>query len=227
MKSAHPLDRPVWSALTTRQAPLALGGAKAWCLAPGYGPFAAAADYSAENLIALAALVPADGSVAIVETMGVPAPPGTEIVSAAICNQMMAERLTPGKPAFEIVPLTEADAAEMLALATLTKPGPFSTRTHRLGDFIGVKHEGRLVAMAGERMKPEGYTEVSGVCTLPGYRGRGYAGGLMRVVAARILARGETPFLHVYAANTGAIALYKTLGFRFRQVLTMTVLKRS
>jgi predicted GNAT family acetyltransferase len=84
-----------------------------------------------------------------------------------------------------------------------------------------------VVAMAGERMKPEGFTEVSGVCTLPDYRGRGYAGGLMRVVAARILARGEMPFLHVYADNAGAIALYETLGFRFRRALTMTVIRRK
>jgi predicted GNAT family acetyltransferase len=76
-------------------------------------------------------------------------------------------------------------------------------------------------------MKPVGFTEVSGVCTLPDYRGRGYAGGLMRLVAARILARSETPFLHVYADNAGAIALYEALGFRFRRALTMTVLKRD
>ncbi|MEI9963878.1 MAG: GNAT family N-acetyltransferase [Caulobacteraceae bacterium] len=105
----------------------------------------------------------------------------------------------------------------MLALATLTQPGPFFARTHQLGDFIGVKQEGRLVAMAGERMRPTGFTEVSGVCTHPDWRGRGYAAGLMRLVAARILARGETPFLHVYASNTGAIALYEALGFRLRR----------
>ena len=89
----------------------------------------------------------------------------------------------------------------MLALATLTRPGPFFARTHQLGAFIGVKQDGRLVAMAGERMQPTGFTEVSGVCTHPDPRGRGYAGGLMRQVAARILARGETPFLHAYADN--------------------------
>ena len=115
----------------------------------------------------------------------------------------------------------------MLALATLTQPGPFFARTHRLGGFIGVKQDGVLVAMAGERMKVEGFTEVSGVCTQPDHRGNGYAGGLMQLVAQAILARGETPFLHVYADNAGAIALYQTLGFRFRAALTMTVLARG
>jgi predicted GNAT family acetyltransferase len=80
--------------------------------------------------------------------------------------------------------------------------------------------------MAGERMKPDGFTEVSGVCTHPDWRGRGYAGGLMRLVARRILARGETPFLHAYATNEGAIALYRSLGFAIRRQVTATILKR-
>ena len=83
------------------------------------------------------------------------------------------------------------------------------------------------MAMAGERMKPTGFTEVSGVCTHPDHRGRGYAGALMRVVAARILARGEMPFLHAYASNTGAIGLYESLGFALRREIAMTVLIRG
>jgi predicted GNAT family acetyltransferase len=117
----------------------------------------------------------------------------------------------------------------MLALATLTEPGPFFEKTHRLGDFVGVRAGGQLVAMAGERMKPDGFTEVSGVCTHPGHRGRGYAATLMRHVAARILARGETPFLHAYATthththnNHAAIALYQRLGFALRREILMT-----
>ena len=116
---------------------------------------------------------------------------------------------------------TEADAPEMLALATLTKPGPFFDKTHRLGDFIGVKRDGRLIAMAGERMKPAGFTEVSGVCTHPDFRGQGLAGGLMRIVTERILARGEQALLHAYADNTGAIALYETLGFSIRSPVSV------
>ena len=227
MKGVHPLDRPVWNALTTRQANLACGDGRAVRLAPDYGLFAAASDESPESLAALAALVPADGHVALVEAKEMRLPPGTTAVSRAVCHQMIAERLTPGDASFTIAPLTDADAAEMLALATLTKPGPFFALTHRMGDFVGVKQDGRLVAMAGERMKPAGFTEVSGVCTLPEYRGRGYAGCLMRLVAARILARGETPFLHVYASNAAAIALYESLGFALRCAINMTVLTRG
>ena len=115
--------------------------------------------------------------------------------------------------AFEILPLGEADAAEMLALATLTKPGPFFSRTHQLGGFIGVRVGGQLAAMAGERMRPDGYTEASGVCVHPDHRGKGYAARLLREVTAKILKRGEKAFLHSYADNATAIGLYESLGF--------------
>lgn len=220
----HPLDRPVWSALTTRQRDLALGDARALRFDPAYGVFAAAADAGADSLAALAALNPPEGGLATVEARPLPPPPGVDVARIGELVQMTAAVVAAGGRAVEAEPLTDADAPEMLALARLTEPGPFFERTHRLGDFVGVKLDGRLVAMAGERMKPEGFTEVSGVCTHPDFRGRGYAGALMRLVAARVLARGETPFLHAYAANTGALALYESLGFRLRSRITMTVL---
>ena len=227
MTSAHPLDRPIFASLSTRQAPLAKGDAKAMRFDPDYAMFAATADDSDEAMATLAALVAAHGDTALVEADPVRVPPGATVASQALCHQMIASALTPaGEPDFEIVPLGEDDARQMFELATLTRPGPYFARTHRLGDFVGVKDDGRLIAMAGERMKPDGFTEVSGVCTHPDARGRGYAGALMRVVVTRILARGETPFLHAYAANTGAIGLYETLGFALRRELTMTVLIR-
>src|SRR5689334_2909734 len=138
---------------------------------------------------------------------------------------MICETLAPARrPDFAVEPLTDADAAQMLALATLTRPGPFFARTHQLGEFIGVRIDGQLAAMAGERMKPDGFTEVSGVCTHPDHRGRGYAGVLSSLVAERIIARGEVPFLHAFADNAAAIGLYETLGFRIRARPTMTVL---
>ena len=221
---AHPLDRPVWSALTGRQAPLALGDARALRFDPAYALFAAAADASPESLAALGGLNTSANGLGMIEAVDPPLPPGAVVRSKAAGVQMVAAALTGGGRPVAFEPLGEADAAAMLALATLTVPGPFFERTHRLGDFVGVKVDGRLVAMAGERMKPEGFTEVSGVCTRPDHRGRGYAGALMRVVTQRILERGEQAFLHAYAANMGAIALYETLGFRVRTPVTYTVL---
>lgn len=223
----HPLDRPVWSALTSHQSFLAEGDERAWRFQPDHGPFAAAADGAPANLAALAALIPEGGAVWTVEVDPIPVPPGTVVMNQARCHQMVAETITSASPDFAIVPLGEEDAPEMLALATLTVPGPFLHHTHRMGAFVGVKHEGRLVAMAGERMRLGGFTEVSGVCTHPDFRGRGYAGGLMSVVARGIIARGDAAFLHVYVTNAGAIALYEALGFRIRTTVTATVLARA
>ena len=115
----------------------------------------------------------------------------------------------------------------MLALALLTMPGPFRARTHRLGRFIGVREDGRVIAMAGERMRMPGYAEVSGVCTHPDFRGRGLAGRLMCQVMQTMQARGETPFLHAYASHEKTIALYRTLGFEVRAELPMRVLTQA
>ena len=224
--SPHPLDRAVWSSLTSRQGPLANVRAGARRMRPEFGLFAALDDEAPESLAGLAALVAEHGPTALVETAPAPPVPGTRVLQAGPLVQMICETLAPGgrEPDFAVEPLGETEAAEMLALATLTRPGPFFARTHELGQFIGVKVDGRLAAMAGERMKPDGFTEVSGVCTHPDFRGRGYAGGLSRLAAEAIFARGETPFLHAFADNAAAIGLYETLGFRIRSRPVMTLL---
>jgi predicted GNAT family acetyltransferase len=224
--SEHPLDRVIWNAFTSRQAHLALRDGGALRVDPDFGLFVATVDHSPETLTALGRLVHAHpGEVGVVERFDPPAVPGTEVTRRAVLNQMVAETLAAPRPVdFEILPLADVDAPEMLALATLTAPGPFFSRTHQLGEFVGVKVDGRLVAMAGERLRPTGFTEVSAVCAHPDHRGKGYAAKLMLHVAHKIVARGETPFLHSYADNAGAIALYEALGFRFRCEQILTVL---
>ncbi|MEU5836137.1 GNAT family N-acetyltransferase [Streptomyces diacarni] len=119
-----------------------------------------------------------------------------------------------------VVELGAHSVPEMLDLVDRTRPGPFRQRTHELGTYLGVRENGVLVAMAGERLRPPGWAEISAVCTAPEARGRGYAARLLGALVARVTARGETPFLHAAETNTGAIALYEKLGFRLRRQVT-------
>lgn len=131
----------------------------------------------------------------------------------------------PAPPPIRAELLTAADAPAMAALASLTKPGPFRVRTHELGEYFGIRRDGELVAMAGERFKVPGFTEISAVCTHPTATGGGLASGLIGLLIDRITARGETPFLHVHPDNANAIRLYVKLGFVERRRMHFQVLR--
>ena len=136
--------------------------------------------------------------------------------------QMVGERVT-GAECPEAIPLGAEDVPEMLELVGETEPGPFLPRTVELGDYLGIRQDGKLVAMAGERLHLDGWTEISAVCTSPEHRGRGLASRLIGALAEAIQGRSERVFLHVLTSNTGAIRLYEQLGFRVRQTGTITV----
>jgi len=127
----------------------------------------------------------------------------------------------------DILTLGVADVPDMMALTVLTKPGPFSARTHELGTFLGIRVDGQLVAMAGERMKPASYTEITAVCVHPSHRGHGYGQILLSAISRQIVARGEMPFLHVFTSNASAIALYRRQGMEIRRRLHVTVLQKQ
>lgn len=228
MSLTAPLERPVWNCLTGRQAHLAVASGLAVRIDPQFGPFAAARDRSGEAQAALAALLTGpDDALWLVEAEEWPAPPGTRVARTATLLQMVAENPQPPLPDDgSFIPLGEGDAAEMTELALATEPGPWRALTHRYGQFYGLRDAGgRLMAMAGERMQPgPGLAEVSGVCTWPDYRGQGLAGRLIRRVMAAQVARGEVPFLHSYAANSSAIRLYETLGFRATREMVASVI---
>src|SRR5262249_15715881 len=151
---------------------------------------------TAPAIAAMGALVQPGESVYVLQVPVIGVPSELVETKAAPGVQMVATRSIKADSAGNFVTLTDADAPEMLALARMTEPGPFLERTHVMGRFIGIRIEGRLVAMAGERMRFPGYTEVSGVCTHPEFRGRGLARGLSTAVASHIEARGDRPFLH-------------------------------
>ncbi|HEX5094925.1 MAG TPA: GNAT family N-acetyltransferase [Acidimicrobiia bacterium] len=214
-----PLGNPVWHALAGPQRTVAEGSARALRFAPDIAPFAALpddvepADWEALRVLA------GPGGVAVLGRPHVGAPVDLPRVFDIPGVQMVADRSVPdvARPTFRV--LGDADADAMAELVARTQPGPWRTRTYTLGTYIGVHDGDRLVAMAGERMRPPGYTEISAVCTDPEYRGRGLAAGLVAELMDRIRARGEIPMLHAAAGNKTAVRLYEMLGFELRRAV--------
>ena len=218
----HPLDNPVFAALTGEQARFAIRHGNAARYRPDISPFSGLPDRPSAADWADAARLAGPGEVVLfVGPTAVP-PADWEVLIAREGVQLVAEDLAPAADP-EAVPLSSADAAEMVELTERTKPGPFLPGTVELGGYLGLRREGRLVAMAGERMRPPGFAEISAVCTDEAWRGHGFAARLTRAVAAGIAARGETPFLHAAADNVNAIRLYKTLGFVHRRDVAFIV----
>jgi len=223
----HPLDRPIWSALTTRQRGFAEGGALALRYPTAVAPFADMVDMSPQSFAALAAIMSGSEIAVLFTPDAVTAPAEFKIVLAETGEQMIG---TPAESAIggvETVRLGADDVPAMMALTELTKPGPFSARTHELGTFLGIRIDGQLVAMAGERMKPANHTEMTAVCVHPSHRGRGYGQLLLGAICRQIVARGEIPFLHVFSSNAPAIALYRRQGMEIRRNLHVTVLQKQ
>ncbi|WP_371619386.1 GNAT family N-acetyltransferase [Streptomyces sp. NBC_00454] len=223
----HVLDNPVWSALSGPHAHFAVTVTGA-VPGPGSSPGPRAARYPSDVASFAALADPADprswaelaalaGPGAVTGVSGVfSVPEGWETVWSVPGVQLVDTSLR-AEADPEAVRLGPADVPEMLALVELARPGPFLDRTVELGTYLGIRREGRLVAMAGERLRPPGWTEISAVCTHPEHRGGGLATRLVRAVAAGIRGRGDVPFLHTAAANTDAIRLYESLGFTLRR----------
>ena len=223
----HVLDRPAWNALNGPHAALAEGDALARRYRPDIIPFAAARDDSPQSLAALAALPRPGEDMLLAEAGPIVPPPGLAVTARTAVVQMVLARPPAPVADARIERLNGADAEEMLALALLTRPGPFTLGAQALAEFYGIRIDGRIAAMAGERMKQAGFAELSGVCSHPDFRGRGLARLLSVFVMHRILARGETPYLHVYTTNTPAITLYETIGFEKRTELNIVVVKKE
>jgi ribosomal protein S18 acetylase RimI-like enzyme len=220
------LERPPWSALTTAHAAFALGNDLARRYRPAVAPMAAIRDVSDECLRALRAIMKPGDIVGLFSAEPVAATEGLKVIANMTVEQMVYEGGAALAAAGEHATLTPADVPEMMQLAEQTKPGPFFPRTIELGSYIGIRSDGRLIAMAGERMRFPGFTEISAVCTHPDHRGRGHSTSLVHIMMRAILDRGETPFLHVFKENTRAAALYDKLGFVRRRSFAVTVLKR-
>ena len=224
----HPLDRPVWQALSTTHAHLALITPRARRYPADFAPFAATPDDTAESQAAILVLLSPGTGAAFFTIQAPPTPAGLEQVMAATGHQMLATAIAPPAEGLEILSLGPEDVADMQVLVDLTRPGPFAPRTHELGQYLGIRNNnGALVAMAGERFRLTGYTEISAVCTHPDHRGQSHASRLVAALAQIILARNEIPFLHVFSNNAPAIALYQSMGFTTRRTMHVTVLRNA
>jgi ribosomal protein S18 acetylase RimI-like enzyme len=209
------LDNPVWAALTGPHAGFAEATARAARYEEDVSAFAALSDPADPAAWHDLAALAGPGGEALISAVVLAPPPGFEQVGGTSGVQLVDAGVR-GDDDPEAVVLTDADLPEILDLVARTRPGPFRRRTVELGTYRGVRRDGRLIAMAGERLRLPGWTEISAVCTDPAYRGRGLAERLTRTAVAGIRSRGETPLLHAAAQNTGAIRLYERLGFTVR-----------
>jgi len=219
------LDNAVWHSLAHTHAQFAERDGMAARYHPDVSVFAGLGDDADRGWCALAALV-ADGTGALFRPDPPETPRGWSVVAEGQGDQMLLRELVPADVPVGARPLATADVGEMLALVELTRPGPFVVRTVDLGGYVGLFDGTTLVAMAGQRLAPPGYREISAVCTHPDFRGRGLAAGLTTLVAQRILERGERPFLHHAVDNEPARRVYEALGFELRREVTWRVLTR-
>ncbi|WP_375424091.1 GNAT family N-acetyltransferase [uncultured Friedmanniella sp.] len=226
--SPHPLDSAAWASLTGVHARFALGQGRARRYPADVSPFAAVASFEDDRAWADLRELYTDGEVA-----GLAGPPG--FTRAVPCGwglegvvpgvQLVATDALWSARADDAFVLGAADAPEAVDLVVRTEPGPFRPRTYQLGTYLGLRRDGALVAMAGERLHPTGWTEISAVCTDPAYRRQGLATRLVRAVAELARGRGETPFLHTGATNSRAISLYLAMGFELRREVEFAALR--
>ncbi|MEN9885127.1 MAG: hypothetical protein RLZZ420_2344 [Bacteroidota bacterium] len=224
----HVLDNPIWHALNTRHAGLNIGSDQVKYFDESVSPFVAMDAWNATDLSAMEDLLPAGRSFYVLIPRKVSIPDSFEQLYTTPIYQMVCQSFQPQFLSEQVVlEMGDSDVEEMITLTALTRPGPFSTGTMSFGRYIGIREGTRLAAMAGERMKVPGYTEVSAVCTHPDLLGKGYASHLMSLLCTHIIARGETPFLHVRADNPRAIRAYERLGFSISRDVFFAIIKRK
>ncbi|HEX4883040.1 MAG TPA: GNAT family N-acetyltransferase [Casimicrobiaceae bacterium] len=221
------LDNITWHALSGAHARFAAGEGDARRYAAGFSPILGFADPDAPDFGALHAYCD-PGEHFYTERWAGAVPPGWSVEAESTMFKMVWDAPGPDvEEAPDAVALGPEHAGQALALATLTRPGPFGPRTIELGDYFGIFEGARLVAMAGERMHAGTLREISGVCTHPDHQGRGLARRLVRKLVQRQLRRGETPFLHVMRDNAGAHRLYRAMGFRDHDETVVRVVARA
>ncbi|MGL4305546.1 MAG: GNAT family N-acetyltransferase [Mycobacteriaceae bacterium] len=222
--TSHPLEDPVLSSLLGRHQRFAQRRGRILRYDPDVAPFIAlASDMTEQDWLDLWRLA-GPGQVIALRAHKEELPQDWQVIAKSTLLQFEGSAVSVAYDG-QVCELVLSDVPQMLDLIARTKPGPFSSRTIELGRYFGIKDEGKLIAMAGERMKPQGWSEISAVCTDPKYRGKGLANKIIRVLSATIRDSGDIPFLHATDTNTSAISVYQSLGFKQRSTRDVTFIR--
>lgn len=221
------LQNPVFNALSTGDKQLSLGTEKVKYFDAEVSPYAGFPEDYTNGFTDLYVMLPEGRRILFARPTPIDVPQGWQLQHEIKGLQFIYENSTTLAGDFsQIVPLTTEHVHEMIELVKLTKPGPFDQRTIEFGSYHGIFENEKLVAMTGQRLHVEQYTEISAVCTHPDYLGKGYASALLQHQLQIILNNGQIPFLHVRADNERAIAVYERLGFRTSRPMFFYFLKR-
>jgi ribosomal protein S18 acetylase RimI-like enzyme len=222
------LDNPIWNALNTGNKSFANGSKRAQYIKRDVGWFAGLQNNSEEDLLALHGILPAGSAVILFTPTAISIPSNWNVQLKKDLLQMEYLHIhSPTIDGDDLIALHDKDIPAMIELTALTKPGPFFSRTIDFGNYEGIFTDTRLVAMAGQRLQPDPYTEVSAVCTHPEHTGKGYAARLVASQVNQLVSRSRIPFLHVYPENFSACKLYEKLGFTTRKQMLVYVLERQ
>ncbi len=224
----HPLDNPVWSALSGRQKKFNIGDGLLKYFPGDIASFVGLENWDGKDLQALEERLPGGRTFSIPLSRKVIIPDCFEVLFEIPLYQMVCPSLKRQSiPAMTLQKLGKKHLQQMLDLTALTKPGPFYEHTIDFGNYYGIFDGPRLLAMTGERMKAKGFTEVSAICTQPDQMGKGYASILLQHACERIFAKGKQPFLHVRQDNPSALYVYKKFGFEVRTEIYYAIFKRK
>lgn len=222
------LDNPIWQALSTQHATFNEGDERLKYFFPEVSPFVAMADWKLEDQAYLEMHLPAERGFFYIIRDKIQLPDSCRKVFTIPLWQMVMQQHIPfSAKGINIQPLDHTHIPAMIALTALTRPGPFTQRTIEFGNYMGIFEKDQLVAMAGERLKVPGYTEVSAICTHPEATGKGYGAALLSAACTRIIENGQIPFLHVRNDNLRAIKMYERAGFAIRCEMDFAIFKKT
>jgi GNAT superfamily N-acetyltransferase len=223
-----PLNNPIYNALTSLESPFNIGNSEVAYFPSTIAPFIGLPNWSATQQQKILDQTPPDRNWFVIYGQPITFTDAFKIIFSIPLYQLTCNTLSISKKYAEtMLPLGSQHIEEMIALTSLTKPGPFSQRTIEFGNYHGIFKDDKLVAMGGERMHLNGYTEISAICTHPDFQGRGFGAQIVHFLSDQIIAKGQIPFLHARIDNVTALNVYKRMGYVTRAEMYFAIFARS